>query len=136
MLGAFRFGDRHNGVSDRGRGDRVAVKDAGDARSLTGVGVGVLVGALGDEHQRQACGEGGEGRARSGVAHDDVAAGQERRQREPPFDVYVCGLRAERSRVVQLADGDDEVQVLVGEVGQERLELVGWLNNRTVPSER
>jgi hypothetical protein len=35
LLGAFRFDDCHHGVSDRGRGDRVAVKDAGDAHSLT-----------------------------------------------------------------------------------------------------
>ena len=77
------------------------------------VRVGVLVGSLGDDEERQAEGERPEGRARTSVGDDRVAPPQHDGLRDVSVDHDVVGLGSEGGRVVLASHGDDQRDRLV-----------------------
>ena len=49
---------------------------------------------------------------------------------QPALDVDVVGLGAERGRIVQVADGHHQLDVLVGQLGEQLHELLGLVEER------
>lgn len=76
-----------DGVADGAWIDFARVQDASGAGMLAGAGVVELVGALRDEHERQAGGERRERGAGAAVADNGVAPREQRREWQPPLGV-------------------------------------------------
>ena len=88
------------------------------------VSVVELVGALGDDQERQAERERAEGRAGATVGRDSGAVREQLLLRDVPVHVDVRRLWTEHRRVVLRAYRDDDVQLFVAEPVEERAEHV------------
>ena len=77
------------------------------------LGVGVLVGALREEHKGNTESERPECRSRSAVGDHGIAARQQHTLGDVSVNVHVVGLGSQTRRIVVTSDGDDEGDVLV-----------------------
>ncbi len=73
-----------------------------------------------DDHERQAMRERGQRRPRAAVADDEVAAGQQVRQRQEALDPDVRRLGTVSCRIGVRAHGRDDVQRLVPQADEDR----------------
>ena len=111
-----------NGVASRVGGQAIRHELDCGACGNGAVGVVEVVGALGDDEERQAERECTEGRAGAAVRHDSGAVREQQLLRDVLVHVDVRRLQTEHRGVVLLADRDDDVQRFVAEAVEQRSE--------------